>query len=276
MAEHVTMTLKSKLLAESERGPETILLLYPGWTKPICIGRHFQCSLDFPKEPVGVKQEEVGIVKKRKRARNEEKLFVPNTGARETTAVLETTLLQTLLLTGQSTTALDLLKSLNYCDVKICDEILLNGNHYLCLSELYKCNSLHREALKLLHHRNIIEIDDDDDLDGECYVMKISSAKRKHVSDQIQTGESDDDLGKCISVFENEKGKSSFDKSSGEKYVILLGCASSELGLDSCWQVTSDAIVFTRMDGCGSIPINRGLIQAIRTLLPPQPIREAT
>ncbi|GKF61439.1 Vam6/Vps39-like protein, partial [Tanacetum coccineum] len=62
------------------------------------------------------------------------------------------TLLQTLLLTGQSTTALDLLKSLNYCDVKICDEILLNGNHYLCLSELYKCNSLHREALKLLHH----------------------------------------------------------------------------------------------------------------------------
>ncbi|GJZ98818.1 hydroxyproline O-arabinosyltransferase 3 [Tanacetum coccineum] len=118
----------------------------------------FQCSLDFPKEPVGVKQEEVRIVKKRKKARNEEKLFVPNTGARETAAVLETTLLQALLLTGQSTTALDLLKSLNYCDVKICEEILLNGNHYLCLSELYKCNSLHREALKLLHHIEVADV----------------------------------------------------------------------------------------------------------------------
>ncbi|GJY11068.1 hydroxyproline O-arabinosyltransferase 3 [Tanacetum coccineum] len=118
----------------------------------------FQCSLDFPKEPVGVKQEEVGIVKKRKKARNEEKLFVPNTGARETAAVLETTRLQILLLIGQSTAALDLLKSLNYCDVKICDEILLNGNHYLCLSELYKCNSLHREALKLLHHIEVADV----------------------------------------------------------------------------------------------------------------------
>ncbi|PWA85420.1 vacuolar sorting protein 39 [Artemisia annua] len=74
-----------------------------------------------------------------------------DSGARETAAVLDTALLQALLLTGQSTAALDLLKSLNYCDVKICEEILLNGNHYFCVLELYKCNSLHREALKLLH-----------------------------------------------------------------------------------------------------------------------------
>ncbi|GJX37481.1 Vam6/Vps39-like protein, partial [Tanacetum coccineum] len=58
----------------------------------------------------------------------------------------------------QSTAALDLLKSLNYFDVKICEEILLNGNHYLCLSELYKCNSLHREALKLLHHIEVADV----------------------------------------------------------------------------------------------------------------------
>ncbi|KAF5762333.1 putative vacuolar sorting protein 39/Transforming growth factor beta receptor-associated domain 1 [Helianthus annuus] len=71
--------------------------------------------------------------------------------AREMAAILDTALLQALLLTGQTTAALELLKGLNYCDVKICDEILRNGNHYLCLLELYKSNSLHREALKLLH-----------------------------------------------------------------------------------------------------------------------------
>lgn len=65
--------------------------------------------------------------------------------------ILDTALLQALLLTGQAAAALDLLKGLNYCDVKICEEILRNGNHYLCLLELYRCNSLHREALKLLH-----------------------------------------------------------------------------------------------------------------------------
>ncbi|KAI3502893.1 hypothetical protein L1887_31274 [Cichorium endivia] len=74
-----------------------------------------------------------------------------DSGAREMAALLDTALLQALLLTGQSTSALDLLKNLNYCHVKICEEILKNGNHYLCLLELYKWNSLHREALKLLH-----------------------------------------------------------------------------------------------------------------------------
>lgn len=75
-----------------------------------------------------------------------------DSGAREMAAILDTALLQALLLTGQAAAALDFLKGLNYCDVKICEEILRNGNHYLCLLELYKYNSLHREALTLLHH----------------------------------------------------------------------------------------------------------------------------
>ncbi|XP_071701680.1 vacuolar sorting protein 39-like [Rutidosis leptorrhynchoides] len=74
-----------------------------------------------------------------------------DSGARELALILDTALLQALLLTGQSIAVLDLLKGLNYCDVQICEEILGNGNHYLCLLELYKYNSLHREALKLLH-----------------------------------------------------------------------------------------------------------------------------
>ncbi|KAI3665468.1 hypothetical protein L6452_44095 [Arctium lappa] len=74
-----------------------------------------------------------------------------DSGAKEMATILDTALLQALLLTGQAAAALDLLKGLNYCDVKICEEILQNGNHYVGLLELYKCNSLHREALKLLH-----------------------------------------------------------------------------------------------------------------------------
>ncbi|KAJ0039961.1 hypothetical protein Pint_28286 [Pistacia integerrima] len=55
------------------------------------------------------------------------------------------------LLTGQSSAPLELLKGVNYCDVKICEENLLKMNHYAALLELYKSNSMHREALKLLH-----------------------------------------------------------------------------------------------------------------------------
>lgn len=66
-------------------------------------------------------------------------------------AILDTALLQALLFTGQSFAALELLKGPNYCDVKICEEILQKSNHYSALLELYKCNSMHREALKLLH-----------------------------------------------------------------------------------------------------------------------------
>lgn len=65
--------------------------------------------------------------------------------------MLDTALLQALLLTGQSSAALELLKGLNYCDMKICEEILQKNNHYTALLELYKCNSMHREALNLLH-----------------------------------------------------------------------------------------------------------------------------
>ncbi|KAI3785289.1 hypothetical protein L1987_44405 [Smallanthus sonchifolius] len=74
-----------------------------------------------------------------------------DSGAREMAAILDTALLQALLPTGQAVAALDLLKGFNYCDLNICEEILQKGNHDSCLLELYKYNSMHREALKLLH-----------------------------------------------------------------------------------------------------------------------------
>ena len=66
-------------------------------------------------------------------------------------AILDTALLQAALLTGQTSAALELLESVNYCDLKICEEILQKWNHYSALLELYKCSGMHREALKLLH-----------------------------------------------------------------------------------------------------------------------------
>jgi tetratricopeptide (TPR) repeat protein len=74
-----------------------------------------------------------------------------NSGAREIAGILDTALLQALVLTGQSTATLELLKGLNYCDVKISEEFLQKGNRYSCLLELYRSNAMHREALKLLH-----------------------------------------------------------------------------------------------------------------------------
>ncbi|KAG8383988.1 hypothetical protein BUALT_Bualt04G0071000 [Buddleja alternifolia] len=71
--------------------------------------------------------------------------------ARDIATILDTALLQALLLTGQPSAALELLKGLNYCDVRICEEFLLERNQYACLLELYKCNAMHREALQLLH-----------------------------------------------------------------------------------------------------------------------------
>ncbi|XP_009619069.1 vacuolar sorting protein 39 [Nicotiana tomentosiformis] len=71
--------------------------------------------------------------------------------ARDMAAILDTALLQALLLTGQSSAATDFLKALNYCDVKICQEFLQKRMQYACLLELYRSNSMHREALKLLH-----------------------------------------------------------------------------------------------------------------------------
>lgn len=66
-------------------------------------------------------------------------------------SILDTALLQALILTGQSTSASELLRGLNYCDLKICEEFLRKRNQYVSLLELYKSNSMHREALKLLH-----------------------------------------------------------------------------------------------------------------------------
>lgn len=44
-----------------------------------------------------------------------------------------------------------MLKGMNYCDLKICEEFLKERNHYTVLLELYKCNGMHHEALKLLN-----------------------------------------------------------------------------------------------------------------------------
>ncbi|XP_010258481.1 PREDICTED: vam6/Vps39-like protein isoform X2 [Nelumbo nucifera] len=74
-----------------------------------------------------------------------------SSGARDMAAALDTALLQALLLTGQSSVALDLLKGPNYCDVKICEEFLQKRNYNSELLELYKGNNLHREALKFLN-----------------------------------------------------------------------------------------------------------------------------
>lgn len=73
-----------------------------------------------------------------------------SSGGRERAAILDTALLQALILTGQSSTAVELLKGLNYCDLKICEEFLQKRKNYTALLGLYKCNDMHREALKLL------------------------------------------------------------------------------------------------------------------------------
>ncbi|CAN8328098.1 unnamed protein product [Cochlearia groenlandica] len=73
-----------------------------------------------------------------------------NSGAREMAAILDTALLQALLHTGQSGAAIELLKGVNYCDVKTCEEILMKSKNYSALLELFKSNSMHHEALKLL------------------------------------------------------------------------------------------------------------------------------
>ncbi|MQL86964.1 hypothetical protein Taro_019497 [Colocasia esculenta] len=70
--------------------------------------------------------------------------------ARERACILDTTLLQALVHTGQSAGALELLKGPNYCDLKICEEFLLQRNYHTVLLELYKCNEMHRDALSLL------------------------------------------------------------------------------------------------------------------------------
>ncbi|XP_049357337.1 vacuolar sorting protein 39-like isoform X2 [Solanum verrucosum] len=80
------------------------------------------------------------------------RIHIPITSiARDMAAILDTALLQALFLTGQFSAATDFLKALNYCDVKICDAFLQERSQYACQIELYRCNSMHHEALKLLH-----------------------------------------------------------------------------------------------------------------------------
>ncbi|XP_042452913.1 vacuolar sorting protein 39 isoform X1 [Zingiber officinale] len=71
--------------------------------------------------------------------------------AREMATVLDTALLQALILTGQPSGALELLKGSNYCDLKICENFLMEKCQYTVLLELYKYNEMHRDALKLLN-----------------------------------------------------------------------------------------------------------------------------
>uniref|UniRef100_A0A0E0KI90 CNH domain-containing protein n=1 Tax=Oryza punctata TaxID=4537 RepID=A0A0E0KI90_ORYPU len=71
--------------------------------------------------------------------------------AREMATVVDTSLLQALILTGQSSGAIELLKGLNYCDLNICKEFLEERNDYMVLLELYRSNEMHREALQLLN-----------------------------------------------------------------------------------------------------------------------------
>lgn len=71
--------------------------------------------------------------------------------AREMATVLDTSLLQALILTRQSSGAIELLKGLNYCDLKICEEFLKERSEYMVLLELYRSNDMHREALQLLN-----------------------------------------------------------------------------------------------------------------------------
>jgi Vam6/Vps39-like protein vacuolar protein sorting-associated protein 39 len=66
-------------------------------------------------------------------------------------SILDTALLQAMLLTGQPSMAENLLRGLNYCDLKICEEILQEGSYHVALVELYKCNSMHREALEIIN-----------------------------------------------------------------------------------------------------------------------------
>lgn len=113
-------------------------------------------------------------------------------GARDVAAILDTALLQALLLTGQSSAALELLKGLNYCDVKICEEILQKRNHFTALLELYRCNAMHRDALKLLHQliedskSNQVQSELTHKFNPEAIIeyLKVSSLKHilKHLS----------------------------------------------------------------------------------------------
>ncbi|KAK9129880.1 hypothetical protein Sjap_010367 [Stephania japonica] len=86
-------------------------------------------------------------------------------GSREMATILDTALIQALILTGQLSAALELLKGINYCDVKTCEEFLQQGNHYTALIELYKYNGMHREALNLIN--KLIQESKSDQLQSE-------------------------------------------------------------------------------------------------------------
>lgn len=65
--------------------------------------------------------------------------------------ILDTALLQILILAGQSSGAMALMKSSNFCDVDICEKFLMDKYQHAVLLELYKHNEMDRDALKLLN-----------------------------------------------------------------------------------------------------------------------------
>ncbi|KAF3795152.1 Vam6/Vps39-like protein [Nymphaea thermarum] len=86
-----------------------------------------------------------------------------SSGAREISSILDTALTQALLLTGQSSSALELLKGPNYCNVKIFEGFLRQHKFYLVLIELLKCIDMHHEAPNLLSQ--LVEETDSDHAD---------------------------------------------------------------------------------------------------------------
>lgn len=81
----------------------------------------------------------------------EEKIGEDPNDAQKLAIALDTALVQALLATDQSATALQLLKGTNFCDVAACEDEMLAGGHYLELLELYKSRKKHRQALFLLN-----------------------------------------------------------------------------------------------------------------------------
>lgn len=64
--------------------------------------------------------------------------------------ILDTALIQALIFTRQTPAALELLKGPNYCELTISEHLLKQWNSTEVLLELYRCNEMHREALKFL------------------------------------------------------------------------------------------------------------------------------
>eukprot|EP00249_Psilotum_nudum_P022700 c28613_g1_i1 orf=68-3187(+) len=102
-----------------------------------CIGN---ASTDFRRAKVNSKYGETGIE------------MATEYGTRELAVILDTALVQAMLVSQQSSAAMELLQGPNYCDVNACEEMMLEGRHYRELLQLYKYNEMHQKVLNLLNH----------------------------------------------------------------------------------------------------------------------------